>query len=66
MEPRTFDCMSHRLLRFGLLVALSGSCYSAPKHDIPIDIFSFNDPHVTATTGRVVAALMTAADVRGR
>jgi len=42
MEPRTFDCMSHRLLRFGLLVALSGSCYSAPKDDIPIDIFEFS------------------------
>ena len=34
--------MSQWLLRFGLLAMLSGSSYSAPSDDIPVDIFRFN------------------------
>ena len=34
--------MSQRLVRFGLLAALSGACYSAPWDDTPIDISKFN------------------------
>ena len=42
-DPKhTLDGMSQRLSRFALLVVLSGSCYSAPKDDVPIDIFEFS------------------------